>query len=137
MGIVLGAIGGFILILYILLSAFRLSGAWGRDTIVEEEIVRHSHRRSPRRSRSHSHSRVMSEVSGPRHERVQEREETVVVEEHLEPSVVVEEEEDDVVEVFEDHSPERPPRKPRGTFRAVDPAEFGGGSRPGRHISRR
>jgi hypothetical protein len=124
-GIVLGSIAGFILILYIILSALRLSGNWGRNTIVEEEIVRS-------RRRSRSRSRAMSEVNSPRRV-VREREETVVVEENVS-------EEDDIVEVIEEHSPERPPKRGpsgRSGFRTVDPAEFGGGNRPMRKVSRR
>jgi len=139
-GIVLGTIAGFILILYIFFSGLRLSGYWTRETIIEENEV-HRHR-SSRRSRS----RPMSEVHSPRREREvvrEEREETVIVEEEFSPepaSVVVEEEEDDIVEVIEEHSPERSPkRRPSGRsgFRTVDPAEFGGGSRPMRKVSRR
>lgn len=44
--------------------------------------------------------------------------------------------EEDVVEVIEEHSPERPQRKKSG-YRTVDPAEFGGGSAPRRKLSRR
>ena len=51
-------------------------------------------------------------------------------------SVVVDEEEDDIVEVIEEHSPERPQRKKSG-YRTVDPAEFGGGSGPRRKLGRR
>lgn len=115
-GIVLGSIGGFILILYIILSAMRLSGTWGRTTVVEEEII-HTRRRS--RSRP----------------TMVEREETVVVEERVEPS-----ESDDIVEVIEEHSIDRPVRPPkrgpsgRSGFRTVDPAEFGGGNRPIRNV---
>ncbi|EXJ87944.1 hypothetical protein A1O1_04871 [Capronia coronata CBS 617.96] len=129
-GIVLGSIAGFILILYIFLSAFRLSGyGSNRETVVEEDVVRHR-RRSPRRSRSRS--RAMTEASGPRRERVVE--ERVVVEEDVAPSA-----EEDIVEVIEEHSPERPARKPSGRsgYRTVDPAEFGGGNRPMRKVSRR
>ncbi|KIW10519.1 hypothetical protein PV08_11483 [Exophiala spinifera] len=135
-GIVLGSIAGFILILYVLLSAFRFGIFGNRESIVEEEIVRHHH--GSRRSRSRS--RAMTEVShhSPRRERVvREREETVVVEEHVEPSVSAD---DDIVEVIEEHSPERPPKRGpsgRSGYRTVDPAEFGGGSRPIRKISRR
>lgn len=136
-GIVLGSIAGFILILYVLLSAFRFGIFGNRQTVVEEEIVRHHHQ--SRRSRSRS--RAMTEVShhhSPRRERVvREREETVVVEEHVEPSVSAD---DDIVEVIEEHSPERPPKRGpsgRSGYRTVDPAEFGGGSRPIRKISRR
>ncbi|EXJ86646.1 hypothetical protein A1O3_03599 [Capronia epimyces CBS 606.96] len=129
-GIILGSIAGFVLILYIILSAYRLSGYGNRETVVEEEVIHHR-RRSPRRSRSRS--QAMTEVSSPHRERVVE--ERVVVEEHLSPSV----EEEDIVEVIEEHSPERPARKHSGRsgYRTVDPAEFGGGSRPMRKVSRR
>ncbi|KAK4940361.1 hypothetical protein LTR10_019467 [Elasticomyces elasticus] len=136
-GIVLGSIAGFILLLYIILSAFRLSGFQRGGGVVEEEVIRH-------RRRSRSRSRAMTEASGParspprpRRERVV-REETVVVEERVEPSVSAE---DDIVEVIEEHSPERPPPKRESTrrsgYRTVDPAEFGGGSRPMRKVPRR
>ncbi len=138
-GIVLGSIAGFILILYIFLSAFRLWGPGGGNTeVVEEEII-HSRRR-----RSRSRSRAMTERSMPppptRERVVREREEeTVVVEEHVDNRT--EEDEDDIVEVIEEHSPERrPPRRQpsgRSGYRTVDPAEFGGGSRPIRKVSRR
>lgn len=71
---------------------------------------------------------------------VREREERIVVEERVEPeSIVVDEETEDVVEVIEEHSPERPIRKEsrRSGFRTVDPAEFGGGRAPMRRVSRR
>jgi len=136
-GIVLGSIGGFILILYIFLSAFRLWGGGGRGgEVVEEQVIHH------RRRRSRSRSRAMTERSiplpRPSGERVvREREETVVVEEHVDPT---EDDEDDIVEVIEEHSPERRPKRGpsgRSGFRTVDPAEFGGGSRPIRKVSRR
>ncbi|KAI1617122.1 hypothetical protein EDD37DRAFT_616695 [Exophiala viscosa] len=136
-GIVLGSIAGFILLLYIFLSAFRLAGFQRGGGVVQEEVIRH-------RRRSRSRSRAMTEASGPprspprpRRERVV-REETVVVEERVEPS---ESAEDDIVEVIEEHSPERAPPKRENTrrsgYRTVDPAEFGGGSRPIRKVSRR
>ncbi|KAL2436527.1 hypothetical protein ABEF95_011643 [Exophiala dermatitidis] len=132
-GIVLGSIAGFILILYIILSAFKFS-ANRNSTVIEQDVVHHR-RRSPRRSRSRS--QAMAEVSGvgTRRERVVE-EERVVVEEHVGPPSV---EEEDIVEVIEEHSPERPVRKSSGRsgYRTVDPAEFGGGGRPIRKISRR
>jgi hypothetical protein len=137
-GITLGAIAGFIVILYIILSAIRLSGWNQREEVIVEE---HHHRRSHTRSRSRS--RAMTEVSSPRRERiVREREERVVVEEHhMDPeSVIVDEEEDDIVEVIEEHSPERPPKRDpprRSGFRTVDPAEFAGGERPRRGLHKR
>ncbi|KEF52310.1 uncharacterized protein A1O9_11550 [Exophiala aquamarina CBS 119918] len=137
-GITLGAIAGFIVILYIILSAIRLSGWNQREEVIVEE---HHHRRSHGRSRSRS--RAMTEVSSPRRERiVREREDRVVVEErHMEPdSVIVDEEEDDVVEVIEEHSPVRPPKRDpprRSGFRTVDPAELGGGGAPRRSLHKR
>lgn len=135
-GITLGAIAGFIVILYIILSAIRLSGWSQREEVIVEE---HHHRRSHTRSRSRS--RAMTEVSSPRRERiVREREERVVVEEHhhMEPeSVIVDEEEDDIVEVIEEHSPERPPKRDpprRSGYRTVDPAALGGGGAPRRNL---
>ncbi|OAP59420.1 hypothetical protein AYL99_06718 [Fonsecaea erecta] len=132
-GIVLGSVGGFILILYIILSLFRLSGWGGGQEVVAEEVIRH-HRRRP--SRSTPSSRSMSHVGTHRPERVLRQQETVTVEEHFDgPSV-----EEDIVEVIEEHSPERsPPRKPsrRSGFRTLDPAEFGGGTRPMRKVPRR
>ncbi len=137
-GIVLGSIAGFILILYIILSAFRFGAFGNRQTVVEEEVVRHHHHQT---RRSRSRSRAMTEAShhSPRRERVtRQREETVVVEEHVEPSLSAE---DDIVEVIEEHSPERRPPKRESTrrsgYRTVDPAELGGGNRPIRKVSRR
>jgi len=130
-GITLGAIGGFILVLYIVLSLFQFAGRGG-ETIVEEEVVHRSG--SPRRR-----SRHMSEVPRPARERVvREREDTVVVEETVEREPRSTVDDDDVVEVIEEHSPERPPRSRRTSgYRTVDPAEFGGGGRPMRKVSRR
>ncbi|ETI25337.1 hypothetical protein G647_02109 [Cladophialophora carrionii CBS 160.54] len=137
-GIVVGSITGFILILYIILSLFRLRGGSGQ--VVEEKVIRHSHRRRPSRSASRtsrSASRVISAASSPRRERIVREEETVIVEEHVDPPSIVD---DDIVEVIEEHSPERrPPRKPSGRsgYRTVDPAEFGGGGAPMRKLGRR
>ncbi|KAJ9610833.1 hypothetical protein H2200_005610 [Cladophialophora chaetospira] len=142
-GIVVGSIAGFIIILYILLSLFRLRMGRGGGEVIEEKIIHRSsqHRRRPSRSASRtsrSASRVISVASSPRRERVvREREtreeETVIVEEQV-SSVG-----DDIVEVIEEHSPERPARKPSGRsgFRTVDPAEFGGGRAPTRKLGRR
>ena len=68
--------------------------------------------------------------------------ERVTRERNSEPTeVIVEEEHDDIVEVIEEHSPERRPNrresKRTSGFRTVDPAEFGGGTRPVRKVSRR
>ncbi len=59
-----------------------------------------------------------------------ERVERVVREREREEETVIVEEEvssvgDDIVEVIEEHSPERPARK--SGFRTVNPAEFAGG----------
>ena len=136
-GIVVGSIAGFIIILYIILTLFRLQ--MGRGEVIEEKIIRHRRRRPSRSvsrtSRSASrNSRVISDTS-PRRERIIREEETVIVEEHMSASI----EDEDVVEVIEEHSPERrPQRKPtRSGFRTVDPAEFGGGGGPVRKVGRR
>ena len=52
---------------------------------------------------------------------------------------------EDIVEVIEEHSPVRSPRREKGErskrvsggYRTVDPEEFAGGSRPVRKVSRR
>lgn len=141
-GIVLGSIAGFLLILYVVLSLFRFTGFYGNREVVEEKVVRHSHRRRPSRSASRtsrSVSRVRSAATSVRRERVHE-EDHVIVEEHIDPPSVVEvlEEEDDIVEVIEEHSPERsPPRRKPSGYRTVDPAEFAGGRRGLRGVGRR
>jgi hypothetical protein len=130
-GIILGSVGGFLLALFIVYSIVRFSGRWG-NRVVEEEII--TRRRSRSRS-SRSESEVI-EVEVPRRERRRRtvREETVVVEER------VSEPEDDIVEVIEEHSPERRPSgksKRMSGFRTVDPTEPGGGGRPMRKVSKR
>jgi hypothetical protein len=134
-GITIGAIAGFIIVLYIVLSLLRL---YSGRTFIETRIVErrtHNHNHSHSRSRSRrSRSRSMSEVPRVRRER-----ETIVeerVRRERPEEVVVEEEEDDIVEVIEEHSPERRGKRSSG-FRTVDPAEFGGGSRPVRKVGRR
>lgn len=131
-GIVLGSVAGFLLALFIVFSVWRLSGRWGGGRVVEEEII--TRRRSRSRS-SRSESEVIEVQRPPRRERRRRtQEETIVVEE------IASEPEDDIVEVIEEHSPERRPstksKRPSG-FRVVDPAEPGGGSRPMRKISKR
>ena len=138
-GIVLGAIAGFLLIFFIILFGAR---AYGGRAIIEKEVIHHSHREH-RDRRSRSRSTHKSEA--PRRET---RRETIVKERvrretrpapASEPDeVIVEEEEDDIVEVIEEHSPERRPTSKRTSgFRTVDPAEFGGGNAPRRKVSRR
>ena len=89
----------------------------------------------------------MSEVSRPAPEpRRRESRRTTVVEETRrtstrEPEI---EREEDIVEVIEEHSPvrrktgsRRESNRVSSGFRTVDPAEFGGGDRPVRKVSRR
>jgi hypothetical protein len=148
---VLGSVAGFLLILWLIYTCgnlgdgFSIFGVWGRQTVVEEEII-HRHERSrphPRsRSRSHSPSQVsqteITEVLSVRSPS-RTRRETIVVEEHRTSRPPPPE--DDIVEVIEEHSPVRRPskRESRRTsgFRTVDPAEFGGGDGPMRKMSRR
>ena len=141
-GIVLGSVLGFLLFLALLYSVLRLSGLYS-TTVVEEEVIRrrtrsasHSRRRSPSQSET---TEIRSEVRSPPRRRESRREETIIVEERIsrapEPPP-----EDDIVEVIEDHSPERRPRresKRMSGYRTVDPAEFAGGDRPMRKVSRR
>lgn len=132
-GIILGSVGGFLLALFIVYSIVRFSGRFGGNRVVEEEIV--TRRRSRSRS-SRSESEVIEVEAPPRRERRRRtmREETVVVEER------VSEPEDDIVEVIEEHSPERRPSgksKRMSGFRTVDPTEPGGGGRPMRKVSKR
>jgi hypothetical protein len=149
-GIVLGSVAGFLLILWLIYTCGNLGdgfggfGAWGRQTIVEEEVI-HRHTRSRSRSRSHSRSRsrasrtetaeVLSVRSPSR-----TRRETIIVEERR-TSRPAPPPEDDIVEVIEEHSPVRRPsrRESKRTsgFRTIDPAEPGGGDRPMRKMSRR
>lgn len=152
-GITLGAILGFLVIFFLVLTIVRQF--YGKNEVVEEEIIR-THRGS--RSKRSVTASSMSEVEAPppiretrresrRTSRVSRREsrrapETVVVEEdESEPpaEVVVEEEEDDIVEVIEEHSPEPPARRKKksGHYRTVDPGAFGGGNAPSRRINRR
>ncbi|KAI4255565.1 MAG: hypothetical protein LQ352_002509 [Teloschistes flavicans] len=143
-GIVLGAVAGFLLLLWLIYTCVNFANTRGVSTYEEETIVRRrsrsprSSRRSPPRSPSRhapSRSRSRSEVievsrhrSPPRRET---RRETVILEERIRPSV---QREDDVVEVIEEHSPPPPrrssaSRRPSG-YRTVDPTAYGGGDRP-------
>ncbi|KAI4191199.1 MAG: hypothetical protein L6R41_000246 [Letrouitia leprolyta] len=151
-GIVLGSVAGFLLILWIIYTCITFNASRGVSTYEEETIVRRrsrsprSSRRSPPRSPSRhapSRSRSRSEVievsrhrSPPRRET---RRETVILEERSRPPPPPVEREDDIVEVIEEHSP---PRRSSGSrrvsgYRTVDPEAYGGGSRPMRKVSRR
>jgi hypothetical protein len=148
-GIVLGSVAGFLLILWLIYTCgnlgdgFSIFGVWGRQTVVEEEIIHRRERsRSHSRSRSRSHSRVSqtetAEVLSVRSPS-RTRRETIIVEERRTSRPPPPE--DDIVEVIEEHSPVRRPSrresKRSSGFRTVDPAEFGGGDRPMRKMSRR
>jgi len=124
-GIVLGSVGGFLLCLFIVYSIIRMSGRFG-GRVIEEEII--TRRRSRSRS-SRSQSEVIEVQVPPRRERRRRTREEIVVEERIS------EPEDDIVEVIEEHSPERRKSKRMSGFRTVDPAELGGGGRPMRKIS--
>lgn len=138
-GIVIGSVAGFLLILWLLYTCFTLGGfPGGGGDVVEEEIVRRRSR-SPRRRRTHSETiEITKSRSPPRRQR-----ERVVVEETRRvsrpPEPEPEETIDDIVEVIEEHSPSPPPPSRRTSkrtsgFRTVDPAEFGGGGRPMRKV---
>ncbi|KAI4107771.1 MAG: hypothetical protein L6R37_001457 [Teloschistes peruensis] len=150
-GIVLGAVAGFLLLLWLIYTCVNFANTRGVSTYEEETIVRRrsrsprSSRRSPPRSLSRhapSRSRSRSEVievsrhrSPPRRET---RRETVILEERIRPPV---QREDAIVEVIEEHSPPPPrrsstSRRPSG-WRNVDPTAYGGGDRPLRKVSRR
>ena len=146
-GIVLGSVGGFLLLLWLIYTCITFGTSRGVSTYEEETVVRRrsrsprSSRRSPSRhapSRSRSRSEVI-EVSRHRSPpRRETRRETVILEERSRPRTPVERE-DDIVEVIEEHSP---PRRSQGSrrvsgYRTVDPEAFGGGSRPMRKVSRR
>ncbi|KAL8944844.1 MAG: hypothetical protein Q9216_000134 [Gyalolechia sp. 2 TL-2023] len=151
-GIVLGSVAGFLLILWIIYTCITFNASRSVNTYEEETIVRRrsrsprSSRRSPPRSPSRhapSRSRSRSDVievsrhrSPPRRET---RRETVILEERSRPPPPSVDREDDIVEVIEEHSP---PRRSSGSrrvsgYRTVDPEAFGGGSRPMRKVSRR
>lgn len=128
-GIILGSVGGFILVLYVIYTAF----AWtnGRSVIEEEVVVR----RSPsHRRRSREVVEVVRSRSPPRSRHHHDR---VVVDESVTTQT-----EDDVVEVIEEASSvEQPPRRTRskrtsGSYRTVDPYEYGGGDIPPRRVRR-
>jgi hypothetical protein len=146
-GIVLGSVAGFLLILWLIYTCgnlgdgFDIFSGWGRQTIVEEEII---HERRRDRSRSYSRSRSRSRASRTETAEVlrspSRRRETIIVEERR-TSRPAPPPEDDIVEVIEEHSPVRRPSRRESKrisgFRTVDPAEPGGGDRPMRKMSRR
>jgi hypothetical protein len=146
-GIVLGSVAGFLLLLWLIYTCanlgdgFNIFGAWGRQTIVEEEIIRRRSRsRSLSRSRSRASRTETAEVQSVHRSPSRRTRETIVVEERR-TSRPAPPPDDDIVEVIEEHSPVRRPsrRESKRTsgFRTVDPADFGGGDRPMRKVSRR
>ncbi|KAL8700351.1 MAG: hypothetical protein Q9224_001007 [Gallowayella concinna] len=148
-GIVLGSVAGFLLILWLIYTCVNFNAARGVSTYEEETVVRRrsrsprSSRRSPSRhapSRSRSRSEVI-EVSRHRSPpRRETRRETVIMEERSRPPPAPVEREDDIVEVIEEHSPVRRSsgsRRVVSGYRPVDPEAYGGGNRPMRKVSRR
>jgi hypothetical protein len=144
-GIVLGSVGGFVLLLYLVIIALNPGGfSRGGGLSVDEEIVirsRHGTLSSSRPSSRRRRSEVVEVVeerdnrrppsSRYRRERDSDR---IVVEE----SVTATTTSDDVVEVVEEESstvssvstvPKRHQRSSsgRGAYRSVDPREYGGG----------
>lgn len=137
MGIVLGSVGGFILLFYLLTLCLGFPGATGRSGsfIVEEEVFERRSRSS--RSRRGEMAEVIEtrKTSPPRRMRREDNDAIIVEEETGEESVVTRSE--DVIEVEEEEDDEvedvRPPpvrtRSSRisGSYRTVDPYEYGGG----------
>jgi len=113
-GIVLGSVAGLFLIIWLFYSLSKTSSG-AAITGEEEIVVRRRRSRSPhsRRSRRSTRTEVREISRSPR------RREHVIVEERRERprSVLVEERVrvpgDDIVEVIEEHSDIRPPRKER------------------------
>jgi len=138
-GIVLGCVFGFLLILWLLYTCFNMGG--GGDVVAEEVVRRRSRSRSPRRSsRSRSEMMETRRSRSPPPPRRETRRETIHVEERRAPPPVVVEREDDIVEVIEEHSPPRRVRSNRDRnsgYRPVDPDVYAGGNRPMRKVSRR
>lgn len=128
-GITLGAVFGSILVLWLILLIFRVYA--GRSSVVKTEIIEKHHHNKRKKSRS----RGRSEMTERRRVKEEVRIERSVSRPAREESVVVEEEDEDIVEVIEEHSPERRPKRNSG-FRTVDPAEFGGGNAPRRKLGR-
>lgn len=152
-GIVLGSVGGFVLLLYLIIISLN-PGGFARDggfTVDEEVVIRSRHgtlassRPSSRRRRSEVvevvEERDSRRPSGPRYRRDRDSD-RIVVEESVTATTATEE--SDLVEVVEEESsavssvstvPRRHQRSTsgRGAYRSVDPREYGGG---GSHASR-
>lgn len=152
-GIVLGAVAGFLLIVWVLWLISNGGGVLRSSRYTEDDIVVSRHRsRSPGTRRSHRSRRTeMTSRSPPRRERVVRQErivrdrsipppretsrlrETVIMDEHIRPERRVDG--DDIVEVIEEHSsvgvppPRRKTRRSSG-YRSVDPDIYAGGDYP-------
>ncbi|KAE8452701.1 hypothetical protein EG329_013960 [Mollisiaceae sp. DMI_Dod_QoI] len=146
-GIVLGSVGGFLLLLWLFYTCLSFGGWSSRSSVSEEVVVRDKRRRSHGSTRSRRVSetvevrrdrspvRIVPMPMPPMREPVRE---TVIVEEHRsrerERPRDVSRGSDEVV-VIEDHSPprrkkstrERDDRERRESgFRTVDPLAYGG-----------
>ena len=154
-GIVLGSVAGFILLI-LLLWSLSGGGIFASNTSLsgeEEVVVRRSHspRRSHRSRRSTSIREVREVTRSPRPTRVIVEEERIVREPPPRPSEIIVEEEhrvpgDDVVEVIEEHSdlPSPPRRRDSdrrrrrsSVYRLVDPNLYAGGNYPQHSIPKR
>ena len=114
-GIVLGSVAGFFLIIWLFYSLTNVGGA--AITGEEEVVVRRRRSRSPhsRRSRRSNRTEVRENIIV---EERRERPRSIIVEERRVPG-------DDIVEVIEEHDDIRPPRRERSrrnsAYRSVDP----------------
>lgn len=156
-GIVCGVVFGIVLLLWLISSVVNNRGT----PVIETSSVtdnpgryrrsRTNKTKSSRRTRSRSvvSRSEVSEAAPPPMRSVprspRRTRETVVIEEtRREPSRPREVsrprsrivEDDDIIEVIEEHSPVRRPRRMSG-YRNVDPDEYAGGGRPMRKVSRR
>ncbi len=133
-GIVIGSVGGFLLIIYLLYS---ISGNNRAGSVSSESVVVHERRKSTRASssRRHSHSETVEVRSAPSRPVV---ERVVMQERVVRPEVVRSESTrsgDDEVVVIEEHSPPRRSKSKRDSgYRTVDPLAYGGGDRPLREV---
>lgn len=135
-GIVLGSVAGFLMLLGLLYMCFNMSGSGA--AVAEEEVVvsarrgsRSSHSRS-RRAEMIESSRSTRSRSPPRRSpvRTESRTERIIVEERRAPVSMVDHD-DDIVEVIEENSPPRRSRdRPRSGYRPVEPDQFAGGNYP-------
>lgn len=125
-GITLGVVLGIAFIMWVFYVVFNANNPSGAT---EVEVIKTVPQRT-RRSRNSDRSEV-AEVSRNRNRSPPRRTREIIVEETRTRSAnppPPAEDEDDIVEVFEEHSPARRPRRSSG-YRTVDPNEFGGGRR--------